>query len=790
MIGLVIVSHSARLAEGVCELAAQMAQGKVRLAPAGGTDDPQSPIGTDAVKVLAAIESVYDPDGVILLADLGSAVLSAETALELLDEPRRARVRLSPASLVEGAVAAAALAAAGAGLDEVLQGAWAARTAPPADAAERLVTIGHPIGLHARPAAQLVRLARGFGAAVTIENLSHPAPPADAAAIQAVLALGARQGHQLRLRGPRAAIDAIASFLETGGDSGAAVHENLAGQPASAGVAIGPLYRLKPAPVVVPEEEAQDPEAELRRLDTALEAARAETRSLYDWTRAHIGKNEAGIFDAQLLFLEDPALVDRAQELIRDHRATAARAWQAASAESIAELEALNDAYLRARAADVADVAARLLRVLTGSTAAAALPPVPSIVAARDLTPSEVKTLDPAVVLGICLEAGSPTAHSVILARAMGIPAVVGLGPGIAAIQDGTVIAIDGKRGQTWIAPTADQLREIETRRQAWQEATRAAREARRRPAITADGRRLRVFANVGAVAEAADALACGADGVGVLRTEFLFLNRAEAPSEDEQYAAYRAIADVLGDRPLIVRTLDAGGDKSLPYLAIGAEPNPFLGWRGIRLTLGSPALLRTQLRAIVRAAAHRNVEVLFPMVSSLAEFREARAALREAETELGVATPLRAGVMIEVPAAVAIADQLAREAAFFSIGTNDLAQYTMAADRTNARVAALVDALDPAVLRMVRQTVDAARAAQIPATLCGELAADPLATPLLIGLGLEEFSVSPPLIGALKRAIAQTESSAATALARQALDLDSSQSVRRFLADWRPVPE
>jgi phosphocarrier protein FPr len=789
MIGLVIVSHSARLAEGVCELAAQMAQGKVRLAPAGGTDDPQSPIGTDPVKVLAAIESVYDPDGVILLADLGSAVLSAETALELLDEPRRARVRLSPASLVEGAVAAAALAAAGAGLDEVLQGA-SGRTAPSADAAERLVTIGNPIGLHARPAAQLVRLARGFGAPVTMENLSHPAPPADATAIQAVLALRARQGHQLRLRGPRAAIDAIAAFLESSVDTPPAAQENLAGQAASAGVAIGPLFRLKPAPIAVPDEEAEDPQAELHRLDTALEAARAETRSLYDWTRAHIGKNEAGIFDAQLLFLEDPALIDRAQELIRHHHATAARAWQTASAESIAELEALDDAYLRARAADVADVAARLLRVLTGATAAAALPPVPSIVAARDLTPSEVRTLDPAVVLGLCLEAGSPTAHSVILARAMGIPAVVGLGPGLAALEDGVVVAIDCERGQTWIAPTQDQLREIEARRQAWQESVRAAREARHRPAVTADGRRLRVFANIGAVAEAGDALASGADGVGVLRTEFLFLNRAEAPSEDEQYAAYRAIADVLGDRPLVIRTLDAGGDKNLPYLAIGAEPNPFLGWRGIRLTLGSPALLRAQLRAIVRAAAHRNVEVLFPMVSSLAEFREARAALREVEAGLGVTNPLRAGVMIEVPAAVAIADQLAREAAFFSIGTNDLAQYTMAADRTNARVAALADALDPAVLRMVRQTVEAARAAGIPATLCGELAADPLATPLLIGLGLEEFSVSPPLIGALKRAIAQTRGEPAAALARQVLDLDSSQAVRRFLADWRPVPE
>ncbi len=790
MIGLVIISHSARLAEGVCELAAQMAQGKVRLAAAGGTEDPQAPIGTDPMKVLDAIESVYDPDGVILLADLGSARLSAEIALDLLNEPRRARVRISTASLIEGAVAAAALAAAGAGLDEALKGAPAAQTAPPSEAAgeERVVTLSNRLGLHARPAAQLVRLARGLGALVTIENLSHPAPLADAAAIQAVLALGARQGHQLRLHGPRQAVDEIAAFLDAGcGDTDeaphGAPHEKLEGRAASAGVAIGPVFHLKPATAVVSEDVAEDPEAELHRLETALEAARAETRSLYDWTRAHVGQDEAGIFDAQLLFLEDPALVDRARDLIRSRRATAARAWQTASSESIAQIEALDDEYLRARAADVADVAARLLQALSGSTAAACLPPVPSIIAARDVTPSEVKSFDLALVLGLCLEAGSASAHSIILARAMGIPAVVGLGPAIAAIEDGATVALDGERGQTWISPGADQLREIEVRRQAWLEASRAAGEARHRPAVTADGRRVRVFANIGAVAEASEALACGADGVGVLRTEFLFLNRSSAPSEEEQFTAYRAIADALGDRPLVIRTIDAGGDKSLPYLAIGAESNPFLGWRGIRITLDRRDLLRTQLRAIVRAAAGRNVEVLFPMISSVIEFREARAALTEVEIELGVATPIRAGVMIEVPAAVAVADQLAREAAFFSIGTNDLAQYTMAADRTNARVAALADALDPAVLRMVRQAVEAARVAGIGATLCGELAADSLATPLLIGLGIEEFSVSPPLIGGLKRAIGRTRSDAAAEIARHALDLDSSQSVRRFLA-------
>jgi phosphocarrier protein FPr len=267
-----------------------------------------------------------------------------------------------------------------------------------------------------------------------------------------------------------------------------------------------------------------------------------------------------------------------------------------------------------------------------------------------------------------------------------------------------------------------------------------------------------------------------------VLRTEFLFLGRAAAPGEEEQYAAYRAIADALGSRPLVIRTLDIGGDKSLPYVEIGAEANPFLGWRGIRVTLGRRDLLKAQLRAILRAGAGRNVEVLFPMVSSLSELREAKAVL----AEVAGGKDVKAGVMIEVPAAVAIADQLAREAGFFSIGTNDLVQYAMAADRTNERVAAIADPYQPAVLRMIGQAIQAGRQAGIGVTLCGELAADPLATALLIGLGLEEFSVSAPLIPALKQAIARTSAAEAEGMARAALAMDSSESVRRLLAGGR----
>jgi phosphocarrier protein FPr len=317
----------------------------------------------------------------------------------------------------------------------------------------------------------------------------------------------------------------------------------------------------------------------------------------------------------------------------------------------------------------------------------------------------------------------------------------------------------------------------------------------RHTPAATRDGRRIRVFANISGIPEAVEAVACGAEGVGVLRTEFLFLGRAAAPGEDEQLAAYRAIAESLAGRPFTVRALDIGGDKSLPYVEIGEEANPFLGCRGIRVMLRRRDLFRTQLRAILRAGAAHPVELLLPMIASLDELRETKTMVAEAEAELEreglpFRKNIRIGVMIEVPAAVAIADQLAREAGFFSIGSNDLIQYVMAADRTNSRVAPIADPFQPAVLRMIRQTIEAGRGAGINVALCGELAADPLATPLLLGLGLEEFSVSAPLIPELKRAISLWSAPEAEAVAREALAMDSCQSVRRLLLLRRPNPE
>jgi multiphosphoryl transfer protein len=875
VISLVIVSHSARLAEGVCELAGQVAQGRVALAAAGGTGNSEHPLGTDAFRVQAAIESVYSDDGVVVLMDLGSAVLSAETALEFLSEERRAHVHLCPAAVVEGAVVVASLAAAGAGIEQILREAAAVgrKGEAPAVAAvsgagieERVVGVVNTLGLHARPAARFVRMARQFRSQITVENIGSGAAAVAAGSINGMLGLGARQGHRLRLQAAGTdageAVAALAGFVasgcgeaaegapgepeaaEPGGQAPAVagvptgrsrgaeggeeleglgrgervrcgrVPQELAGIAASAGVAVGPVLTLQASEAPVARRSVENPEAEIARLDSAIHGAAEETRSLYDWARESAGADEAAIFDAQALFLEDPALGGSARAMIGEERVSADFAWQAAAGALADRLRALNDPYLRARAADVADVAARVLRRLTGYAAPAVRHAAPAIIVVHDLTPSDVRTLDPAFVAGVCLEGGSANAHSVILVRAMGIPAVVGLGPALGAVADGTIVGLDGGIGRVWVEPDPERMRELEERRAEWQEARLAALAERGRPAATRDGVRMRLLANLSRVDEAPSAVNAGAEGVGVLRTEFLFLNRATAPNEDEQFAAYLTVAAALGrERPLVVRTLDIGGDKPLPYIEVGEEANPFLGWRGMRLTLGRRDLLRTQLRAILRVAdAGYAVEVLFPMVSTLDELRQAKAALAEAGAELererkpgvgaisgadqlGTCAPaaggrfsIPVGVMIEVPAAVAVADQLAAGVTAFSIGTNDLIQYVMAADRTNPRVAALADPFDPAVLRVLKQTIDAGRRAGIDVVLCGELAADPLATPLLLGLGLTEFSVSAALIPELKKAIGRWSIAEANAVAEKAMGLDSSGAVRALLEASRPI--
>jgi phosphocarrier protein FPr len=543
----------------------------------------------------------------------------------------------------------------------------------------------------------------------------------------------------------------------------------------------------------VVERRVDDPADEWRRLQAAVAAAGDEIDALHRRAVEQVGRDEAAIFEAHLLFLEDPTTLEATRALIFDESLNAEAAWQRETTALVAAFAGLEDEYMQARAADIEDVGQRVLRQLMGVESPSLDFAEPSILIAADLTPSDTARLNPERVLAICTELGGATAHSAILARALGIPAVVGLGHAVWRIDEGQRVAVDGNAGLLLASPDEAQWAELTERRDAWRAARQQAKAMGQAAAVTTDGYHVHIAANIGGPNDIGPALEYGAEGVGLFRTEFLFMDRREAPGEAEQLEAYRRAARLMGDRPLIIRTLDVGGDKPLPYLDLGQEANPFLGWRAIRFCLQRPDIFLPQLRAILRAGVDdegrpREVKIMFPMVGAVAELRAAKVMLAQAREELRVeGVPFRqdmeVGIMIEVPSAVAVADQLAREVDFFSIGTNDLTQYVMAADRGNARVAGLASAFQPAVLRMVRDAAAAAHAAGIWIGMCGELAGDPLATPVLLGLGLDELSMSAPAIPAVKEAVRGLAMAEARRIAGEVLELDSAEAVQSYLS-------
>ena len=488
------------------------------------------------------------------------------------------------------------------------------------------------------------------------------------------------------------------------------------------------------------------------------------------------------------MMLDDPDLIEAVRLAIRQEGINAEAALHDAAESYAQALAALDDEYLQARAADVRDVANRVLRVLlnVAESPTAGLK-APSIILAADLAPSDTVMLDKSLVLGFCTAAGGATSHTAILARGLGLPAVVGAGTDILALPDSAPLILDGEAGWLVVEPDAATTAAYQAKQAGADAAEAVARASAHEPAITRDGRRVEVVANIGNVAGAHAALAAGAEGVGLLRTEFLFLERTSLPSEEEQYRAYKAIGDAFGGLPVVLRTLDVGGDKELPYLNTPPEQNPFLGVRAIRLCLSRPELFKPQLRAALRAGAGNGLKLMFPMVATVGEVRQARAVLAECRAELQaqglpVAERMEVGIMIEIPAAAVVADQLAKVVDFFSIGTNDLSQYTMAADRTNAGVASLADAFQPAVLRLIRQVIDAAHAAGKWVGLCGELAGEPLAIPILLGLGLDEFSMNAPAIPTAKQVIRTLRVDEARAIAATVLELESAEEVRDMM--------
>lgn len=675
---------------------------------------------------------------------------------------------------------------------------------PPDFPAYADLTIRNPTGLHARPATVLAGIAREFRSEV---RLRYGDKIANGKSLASLLELGAERGSTVRVmaRGPdeqavlAALKDAVESGLgeEEGAPDGAATltpayqwEVEAAGMvlpaiPASPGLAIGPLRYAKRSRIVV-EATARDPAVETTRLRQALETARSQLKEIYQEVKQRSGVGKAAIFLAHAEFLNDPELIQETLARI-EAGASAAWAWQQAIASRVAALEALDDPVLAARAVDLGDVGDRVLRSLASSIEERPeLPTEPAILVAEDLTPSDTAILDPKLILGFCTAGGGPTSHSAIIARALGIPALVGVGPAVLHQREGCLVILDGNRGMLYIEPSSATLKSALIERTELEAAREEEMLSRYQPAILTDGRRVGVVANISRVAEAEHAVNAGAEGVGLLRTEFLFLNRAAPPDEEEQYQAYREMVRALNGLPLIIRTLDIGGDKNVPYLHLTPEQNPFLGVRGIRLCLARPDLFRPQLRAIYRAVREGPVKIMFPMIATLEELQAAKTLAEEARREVG-SEPVEVGMMVEVPSAVLMADEFAPELDFFSIGTNDLAQYTFAMDRGHPVLGKQADGLHPAVLRLVDQTVCAAGAAGKWVGVCGGIAGDPLGAAILTGLGVAELSVSIPSVAAVKAALRRLSFEETQALARRALACRTAAEVRALLPGVSP---
>jgi phosphocarrier protein FPr len=818
VVGIVVVSHSRRLAESAVELALQMVRGAPPpIEIAAGLDDHV--LGTDAARVKEAIDRVASPDGVLVIMDLGSAVLSAELALELRGDPGDGRVVLSDAPLVEGLVSAVTLAAAGAPLAEVAADAGQAariKTAllhvdqassrsgadgpgPVTPVAGLELAIHNEHGLHARPAARFVETVRRFDADVTVRNLTQGGPAVSGRSVSALSTLGALAGHRIYVaasgRQGREALAAVAALVRRNFDE-AVDRRTVAGRAepgsgsvgASPGIGIGPKTSIAP---VALDDEADlplgSPGAERDRLLAAIEASRAEITAMGEHVATTAGRAEAEIFSAHLLLLDDDELVGRTVRAIEHEAVSAQQAWGGAVVDLAKRFAELADSYQRARADDVRAVGDHVLSHLLGA-AISADASATGVLVAPDLLPAQVATLDPAHVVAIVTVAGTPVSHGAILARSLGIPAVVGAGEAVLDVPDGTTMLVDGSEGVVIIDPPPDVCSHYRERAAAQRLRAEDLLARGARPAITTDGTRIEVAANIASVDDAVQAVRHGADAVGLLRTEFLFVDRAEAPSEDEQLDIYASIADALEGRRLTVRTLDVGGDKPVRYLRSTEEANPFLGARGLRLSLQHPDVFRPQLRALVRVGLRYPVTVLFPMVTTIDELRAARALLTESATEVGcppgrLPEAFEVGAMAEVPAFALRARAAVPLVDLISVGSNDLTQYTVAAERGNASVGALADALDPAVLRLVAEITQAA-AAVTRVAVCGEVAADPGAAALLIGLGVRELSVNPRSVPEIKDAVRSLSVQRTQHLARLALQRDSAASVRALLRD------
>ncbi|ELX9438147.1 phosphoenolpyruvate--protein phosphotransferase [Staphylococcus pseudintermedius] len=549
------------------------------------------------------------------------------------------------------------------------------------------------------------------------------------------------------------------------------------GIAASDGVAIAKAYLLVEPDLSFSNEKTDQPEAEVQKFNEALNNSKIELTKIRNHAEEQLGADKAAIFDAHLLVLDDPELIQPIEEKIKNESASAPQALTEVTQNFITIFESMDNEYMKERAADIHDVAKRVLAHILGVEL-----PNPSIIdesviiVAHDLTPSDTAQLNKQYVQGFVTNIGGRTSHSAIMSRSLEIPAVVGTKSISESVQQGDMVIVDGLTGDVIVNPSDDEIKAYQHKRESFFADREALKQLRDEPSKTLDGHEVELAANIGTPNDLEGVHNNGAEGIGLYRTEFLYMGRDNMPTEDEQFEAYKKVLESMEGKRVVVRTLDIGGDKELPYLNLPEEMNPFLGYRAIRLCLDQPEIFRPQLRALLRASAYGKLNIMFPMVATIQEFRDAKALLLEEKENLKqegveVSDDIELGIMVEIPATAALADVFAKEVDFFSIGTNDLIQYTMAADRMSERVSYLYQPYNPSILRLIKQVIDASHQEGKWTGMCGEMAGDETAIPLLIGLGLDEFSMSATSILKARRQIKDLSRTEMVQLADRALN-------------------
>lgn len=826
MFGIVIVSHSRKLAESLARLASEVSRAEIPLAFAGGVEGKYDESGTDATDILAALESVYSDEGVIIFTDMGSSLLGAELALELTGVEKRKNIHISPAPLVEGALAAAVQCGAGSdiafALSEAEKGAEAKKihlsggTVPPAGLSvkggqeealraestgerpgggsisaaagnaglkEMFFTVRNRNGLHARPAADFIRAVAGSGCSVNVFNTANGRGPADGRSFSALSSLEVLAGNRIRVTAAGAGAEKLFSalqklFEENFGENepssalpsaalpetAAAAAENDAPFAFSAGIASGHVFILEQFSFDIEKRGAKDIDAEKIRFTEAL--IRAEKKIKERSLRLSRQGNKAGasILKAIDSMIDDPELVDFTLKMIETEKCSAEYAASESIRKIISSYKNISDSYLRQRESDIRDFGALLLEQLGWKSSVSEAEERSlegAIVAAQDITPAQTEFFHRKKIAGFLLSEGSLYSHAAIMSRSLGIPGI-GRYRGALKLEKSDYVLIDCYAGQVFVNPDNETMDLLSEKKKSIAEKEEAARKKSSGKAFTLDNIHVPVYANISSAEEALIAVKNGADGAGLVRTELLFVNSEREPSEEEQYSHYLSIFMAMDKRVVTIRTLDAGGDKIVPFMDIPEGENPSLGMRGVRLYTSNRAIITRQIRAILRAASGFEVNIMFPMIVRDEEVEICKTLLFNAHTQLerekvSHKWPIETGIMIETPAAAVTAHALAKHSDFFSIGTNDLTQYAMAAERGNSRLSPLSDPLNPAVIRLIYQASLEGRKAGLRVGICGEIGSEPSAAALVIGLGISSISTVPEKIPFVKNAVSSS---------------------------------